>query len=196
MWSGALADSVGMKQLDGSIVALAGLSNQQAAANLFIAGRVSLERALTADLIEQYVRCSSPPRTGLRGARQARAVRRGGGHLSVRDAVYPRASRANIQLPALTLSAPAQGTVEPLRRLGHEVRAWEKVPAVIHDLPLVRGDEPSKRKNGFRHSSYGRTLSYLLLRSHFGHPEAGHIQDARSGEDRHPDGAERRRRGL
>ena len=56
MWSGALADSVGMKHLDGSIVALAGLSNQQAAANLFIAGRVSLERALTADLIEQYMR--------------------------------------------------------------------------------------------------------------------------------------------
>ena len=51
-----LADSEGMKQLDGSIVGLAGFSNQQAAADRFIAGRVSRERALTADLIEQHMR--------------------------------------------------------------------------------------------------------------------------------------------
>lgn len=88
---GALADSEGMKQLDGSIVALAGFSNQQAAADRFIAGRVSRERALTADLIEQHMRpIATFARARLRGvpdfAALVKRAPKGAGAAIVREA--------------------------------------------------------------------------------------------------------------
>ena len=88
---GALADSEGMKQLDGSIVALAGFSNQQAAADRFIAGRVSRERALTADLVEQHMRpIATFARARLRGvpdlAALVKRAPKGAGAAIVREA--------------------------------------------------------------------------------------------------------------
>lgn len=51
-----LADSEGKKQLDASITALAGFTNQQEWANRYMAGRKGRERALAVDLVEKHMR--------------------------------------------------------------------------------------------------------------------------------------------
>ena len=66
---GAVAESATMKQLDRSLVAIAGFSNDQNAAGRFIAGRASRERALTTVLVEQHMNpITTFARARLRGA--------------------------------------------------------------------------------------------------------------------------------
>ena len=86
-----LADSEGKKQLDASIVALAGFTTTQEWANRYMAGRKGRERALAVSLVEQHMRpIATFARARLRGvpdfAALARRTMNGTGAALVREA--------------------------------------------------------------------------------------------------------------